>query len=328
MQMKKIKQLALILLACIASTKVSAQSMNLGENNLDKAKNLSIVCVPVGFDVYNQNLNLFAEARLQYRFKKELGWLSANYKIAYLDRTEENSFVETIAGSSPLKELAATVGFNFKKKEIIKIATPGFYTRRNKIRLPVKFLRSYGIHAGYSQFQSIFASGSTTNYNGEITLGADTKSVTVSATPMFSAGILHLGIHRQWLENYVIDYSTGGEKKSVSSKSIKTVYADFFYAPFMNLEPVYLALGENSPNSNQNYNSTGGNFNYNYYPVNLNAGTKKIPVGARIGMDLIELDGFGYNYGFEVGFRPGVYTPLDNLYILVKMGFSINAKLK
>jgi hypothetical protein len=62
--------------------------------------------------------------------------------------------------------------------------------------------------------------------------------------------------------------------------------------------------------------------------VDINHSYSKVPFGARLGVEQISLSPVGLMMGLEIGFRPGIFDPFYNLYILAKVGISFNGRIK
>ena len=309
------------------------------DNVVENSRNLSIGGTLLGIDLYNPNLNFFIEGKLNYRFKKELGWIKGNYSVAFADRLEEITESTTAQeavpanGTKPLKTYGLSFGYNFVRKEDFTITKATFLRRSGakSVKLPVKSCRVYGVHVGLEYFRTIIAQGSSMSYTGNITANypRDTTVVTGNATPMFSMKIISVGIHRQIIEHSVIQINNGGELKEYKNKGSSMVYADFLIGTSMTFENVLTPLNGNGPNANP-ANSYGSNSNnpYNFYSVDINNSYKKVPIGGRIGWEHIGLGPVGSIIGFECGFRPGILKPADNAYIMMKIGLSFNVKAK
>ena len=337
---KSVSLLVVLSLLVLMPLKIWSQGQvgaTIKDNKLEDSRNLTITATIIGLEVYNPNLNFFIEGKLLYRFKKELGWIKANYSLAYGDRIgqviESSSSQEAIPanGTQPLRNIGGSIGFNFKRKEVYKVARASFFQKRKTVDLRIKSYRLYGVHIGYESFRTIFAQGSTTSYTGTIHQGLphDTSVITSDATPMFRMGIVSLGIHRQLVDHYEIEVSNGSGTAVYTNKSCSMVYADFLFGVNMTFDDLLIPLNGNGPNSNpQPYGNLGGNDPFNFYQANINGSYKKIPVGARIGWELTGLKSVGYMVGVEAGFRPGIMDPLYNLYFSVKVGITFNIKAK
>jgi hypothetical protein len=312
-------------------------SASIKDNDLDNSRNLSIGGTILGVDLYDPNLNMFIEGKLCYRLKKENGWLKANYSLAYADRleeiTESSSSQEAIPaeGTKPLKTYGLSIGYNFIKRQDFQVTKATFLRRSSvkSIKLPVKSLRLYGIHIGLEYFRSIKAQGSTISYTGTINANfpKDTSIITGNATPMFSMNMISIGFHRQYVEHNVIQVNSSGTLTEYKTKYTSTFYADFLIGTKMVFEDILIPLNGNGPNSNPS-NNNYSNTPYNFYRADINNSYKKIPVGGRIGWEKTGLGPVGSIVGWEFGFRPGIISPADNLYIMIKVGLSFNMKAK
>lgn len=308
-----------------------AQSLSLKENSPETARNLSIGGTVMGFDLYNPNVNGFSEAKLTYRFKNELGFVRANYSIAWLDRIEEetrDSYNVGIPanGTQALRNMEAQFGWNFKKKEEIRIASKRFAGRTKATKIPVRFLKAYGLHVGYGNFRTIIAQGSTTSYSGIVEGLPNEIPRTIDATPMLRMKMAHIGIHRYVVSDYVLTEREGSSNKEVVGKYAHYLYADIFYAFNMQFDDLLVPLNGDGPNAAPISNSYTPAFNY--YAMNINNSYHKIPIGGRIGYEQTILRSVGLLYGLELGFRPGIFNPNYNMSIMLKIGFTFNAKLK
>ncbi len=331
-----ISLMLLCLLLISGFTLKSQSNMFLKNNDLDRSKNLSIGGTIFGVDLYNPNLAFIIEGKLCYRIKHELGWVRAHYTLGWLDRieavTESSSSQEAVPanGTQPLRNIGGSIGINFIKREQYKIAKGIFLnSNRKDIKIPVKFLRLYGIHAGYEQFRTVIAQGSTTSYTGTVSKDyPSTVTVEATGTPMFHMTMLSLGIHRQLLEHYTLEVHSGGNVTEYKSRTTSLVFADFLFGMNMQLEDLLVPFNYNAPNTNQVKPSIGNNDPFNFYAADINEGQKKIPFGGRLGVEQISLGPVGWNMGAEIGFRPGLMDPMFNLYILVKVGVSFNMRAK
>jgi hypothetical protein len=277
---------------------------------------------------------MFIEGKLIYRLPKEIGWLNANYKIAWADRmdevTEGTSYQDGIPanGTHALRDIGLSFGYNAIKKEDYKIARATFFNRNSSksITIPVKSYRLYGVHAGLAKFRTILAQGSTTSYSGTVSgFRKDTVLEISNATPMLNMNIISIGIHRQFIENSVLEINANGDLSETKSKFSSMVYADFLIGTGIVFDDLLVPLGDRGVNGNPNSNNYEP---YNYYPININESYKKIPIGGRIGWEQVRLGTVGMTSGFEVGFRPGIFGPLYNAYMLFKIGVSFNFKAK
>lgn len=331
--------LSLLILFVAGNFDLKAQAAKVIDNDLNRSSNLSIGGTFLGIDIYNPNLNFFAEGELFYRFKKERVWLRGNYKIAYGDRieavTEASSFGDAVPanGTQPLRSIGGTIGYNFKKKKTVAIARATFFNRvkTKSAKMALESWRLYGVHVGYDLFRTIVAQGSTTGYTGtsdESFLAGATINIG-NATPMLNMTIISAGIHRQLLEHYVVEATNGSDGATIKNKSVNMVYADFLFGMNMIFDNVLVPFNSQAPNSALPSGS-GGNYNtaYNFYSVDINSSYKKIPIGGRIGWQQTTLNAVGLITGFEAGFRPGIVDPFYNLYLMFKIGISFNMRAK
>lgn len=329
----------LVILFLSENMTIKGQAAKVIDNDLNRSSNLSIGGTFLGIDIYNPNLNFFAEGELFYRFKKERVWVKGNYKIAYGDRigevTESESFGEAVPanGTQPLRSIGGTIGYNFKKKKLVDVARATFFNRvRTKsASMPLESWKLYGVHAGYDLFRTIVAQESTTGYTGtsnESFLAGTTININ-NATPMLNMNIVSLGIHRQILEHYVVEAKNGSSGIILKNKVIKMVYADFLFGMNMIFDDVLVPFNSLAPNSAPPNYGSGSNYSaYNFYSVDINSSYKKIPVGGRIGWQKTTLKAVGLISGFEAGFRPGIVDPSFNLYLMFKLGISFNMRAK
>ncbi|MGZ3900390.1 MAG: hypothetical protein ACXVNO_06030 [Bacteroidia bacterium] len=344
LQYKKYFRKGLLIVTSIISIfmcgTVRAQAARITDNDLDNSRNLSVGGTILGVDVFDPNLNMFVEGKMIYRFKKELGWINANYKVAWADRMDEvnesTSMEDAVpaGGSKALKNYGFSVGYNFIKKEDFKIARATFMnrSREKSMRLPVKSYRLYGVHVGYEYFRSIMAQGSTTSYTGHVVADypRDTIVVAGNATPMLNMKIISIGIHRQFIEHSAMEVNSNGAFTNYKNKFSSMVYADFLIGTAMVFENILVPLGANGLNANPNNYSGSYNSNspYNFYQVDINGSYKKIPIGARLGWEQVGLGPVGALMGVEAGFRPGIMGPGYNAYIMFKLGMTFNMKAK
>lgn len=311
-------------------------NFSLKDNDYYQSPNLSFGGNYIGVDLYTPNLAYFVEGKFCYRFAKEFGWLKGNYAIALGDRveaiTEGGDSQDGIPanGTQALKNVGVSVGINVIKREDLIAAKIKHEGKTTKIvSVPVKISRTYGVHMGYESFRSVLAQGSTTSYTGTVVEASLKDSVLVAsnATPMYNAKIASFGIHRQYMFYYVLQAGQGDNRTEYSQKRISTVYADFLFGTDMAVDNVLVPMNSRAPNANPKTNGNG-NEAYNYYEVNINHNLRKIPFGARIGWEQITLKPVGLIVGGEIGFRPGIFNPLYNTYLTMKIGFMFNLKAK
>src|SRR6218665_2911407 len=307
------------------------------DNEIDNSRNLSIGGTIIGVDVYDPNLNFFIEGKFAYRFQKEMGWVRGHYTRAYLDRIEEvmePSAYEALPanGTQPLQNFGGSVGFNFKRKRMYMLARASFFNKLESVTLPIRSYRLYGVHAGYENFRTILAQGSTISFTGTASrdLTRDTVLIAAHATPMLRMHMISLGIPRQLIDHYEISVNDGTSGTTYKNRTSSMVYADFLFGLNMMLDDILIPLGSRGLNANPDPSSgsQGGSAPFNFYRTNINSSYKKIPVGGRFGWELTGLQAVGYTMGLEVGFRPGILDPMYNLYIAMRVGISFNAKAK
>lgn len=330
----------LFILFLFTSIELMGQAAKVIDNDLNRSSNLSVGGTLLGVDVYNPNLNIFAEGELFYRFKKERVWIKGSYKIAYGDRleaiTEASSYGDAVPanGTQPLRSIGGAIGYNLKKKKIMAIARATFFNRVKTSSLPMALesWRLYGIHVGYDVFRTIFAQGSTTGFTGtsDESFLTGTAINIDNATPMLNMSVMSVGIHRQLLEHYVVEAKNGSDAAIIKNKTINMVFADFLVGMNMVFDDVLVPFNNQAPNSAPPNYGSSGNYNsaYNFYPVDINSSYKKIPIGGRIGWQQTILKPVGLITGFEMGFRPGIVDPFYNLYLMFKIGISFNMRAK
>jgi hypothetical protein len=321
-----------------ALNSINAQNAVVKENNLEDSPNLSLGVIS-GLDVFDPNFNGYFGAQASYRFKGEKIWLGGYYYRAYFDRleaiTENNQSLNGIPaeGTKPLKMYEVKMGYNIVTRNDYRYAKTTFFKRSaviTKIKLPVKSYRLYGVHAGYGYFRTIVAQGSSMEYSGPITADfpKDTIVSVSNATPMLSMNLISLGVHRQKIFHAVIQTNNEGTILNYSDKSYAVLYGDVLIATKMTLENILVPISYNAPNTNPPSGSNSSGTDFNYYNVNVNGSHKKIPIGGRIGGEYTSLSKIGYTVGFECGFRPGLVTPENNLYMQFKFALLLNVKAK
>jgi len=327
-----------MLFALLAGRSSGQSTFTLKDNAIEDSPNLSIGGTLFGADIYNPNLAFFIEGKLNYRLKKELGWIKANYTLAFGDRlesvTESSTSQDALPanGTQPLRDIGLSLGYNFIKRVDVKLARATFLnrTKSKKITLPLKQYRLYGLHAGYEMFRTIVAQGSTASYTGTIVENS-LKGKTViagNATPMLNMQIVSLGIHRHYIEHWKVQVNNGGEITDYSSRSVSTLYADFLFGMKILFDDVMVPLNMNAPNSSTITTGNSMNDPYNYYRADINGSYKKMPIGGRIGWEQSVLKSVGLTSCAEIGFRPGIIDPVYNLYIMLKFGLMLNFKAK
>ncbi len=310
------------------------------DNDLYQAPNLSAEMSVLAVDLYSPNLNFSIEGGLRYRFSGEKGWIKTSYLVSFADRIDEsidynNSGLGLPAnGTKPLKNICFSAGYNFNQntyysKEYISLKTVGHTNYVTPVQLG--YLKCYGIHAGFETFRTILAQGSTTEFVGSNMEGYKTDSlVTIEhVTPMFNAGIISIGFHKDIIEHAEITFRSNTETFKRKVNSHYHAYADLLIAPIMKLEDVLFPYNYQGPNApDPNSLSSSYHENFNYFKMNINDHVKKNPIGARIGCQLNSLNRAGLFSGIELGFRPGPFSPFYNLYLKIKIGFSLNFKAK
>lgn len=287
-------------------------------NVIDVNRNLSVSIPMFGIDLYSNNMNLFAEGQADYRFLKNRIWIEANYKFAFF---EDGGSAVTVAkpdwgipvgGLKPLQQLFGSVGYNIVKKEFTRfMRVPGYDSLP---ALPIRSASFYGIHAGYSRFRTIVSSPAGFKYSAPADISVVPEGfVKFMASPMLQIDILYLGFHRQRVAHYVVKAEVDGQIKKFRDRSIRTLKAELMFGTNSVLSDLLLVV--NSPNAPT------------LYQANINGSLKINPIGWRLAWEHLGLAPTGVIAGFETGMLPGPFAPLDNFFLLMKVGLRFNTRL-
>lgn len=292
-------------------------------NPEDPFKNLTIGLIPLYTDFNYYNNNIGGGLQLSYLYKNSFQ-LSAEYRIAYLDRFYEN-FDKTkpngygVNGSTPAMNGELNMAYYVSHKTLT-VMEPARYFKgkgatmnRYYVDLQAKRSISMGFRVG-----GIFQSTWVQDNNGRITFGAQEVANPENRISRSGAGfsttmtsfIAAVGFSRLLVRDFQAQIE--GENSEIDMFRVREFYVDFLFAPSIALDNMYYTR------------DTQGT----YVLGNVQKYTAINQFGIRGGYSLKSTGPKGFVFGLEGGIRPGVKLNEQlNTYLVAKIGFALSTKL-
>jgi hypothetical protein len=288
-------------------------------SNLWNEPDLNIQLNPYYFELYGLNINMGYDAWAQYNHD----WLNvwASFKGSYLELVNKNTVDEknSLGGPaiSPMSLQNFEIGLEdnlFSKteesEELINIGNFGGYGFSRNIK--TKYRLDYGLRLGFQYFQT-YVSGDQIHFAGYYINDPEKKIVNFGLGQVgtnMQENIINIGGSATFSHDYQMDNPTLGTR-GIHYRTY--LYGDIMFAP----EIVYTnIIMKNYPNISREP----------YTDFNVNTGTPKSRIGARVGFKYYSLKPLGLSFGLELGARPGP-SFADGIYGMLKFGVAVNARL-